>query len=283
MPALSLLLGGVLAAAAPAMPQAHAYREVDGHALTAYVFQPHAGRRAPHAAILLLHPGGWRAGEAAWEFEDARRFAALGLVAIAVDYRLAANGRSPADAIEDTCAAFAWTRTHAGMLGIDPHRVAGYGESAGGQLVAAAGAGLCPAGPSDTRPQLMLLVSPVLDTTRPIYASLLSDPRRAAAYSPLTHADGSLPPTLIVQGDADNVAPAALAKTFCTRARLAGATCELAHYPKLGHLLTRDLARQEEDIDPDPAALADAQDRQRQFLADHRFLTHTQAGKAISP
>jgi hypothetical protein len=82
---------------------------------------------------------------------------------------------------------------------------------------------------------------------------------------------------------ADNVAPAAVAKTFCTRARLAGTTCQLALYPELGHLLTRDLARQEEDIDPDPAALADARDRARQFLTDHRFLTHTEAGKAISP
>lgn len=283
MPVLSLLLGAALATATPVLPEAHAYPGADGQPLTAYVFRPPADRHVPRAAILLLHPGGWRAGEAAWEFGEARRFAAMGLVAIAVDYRLAADGHSLVDALADTCAAFAWTRSQAGTLGIDPARVAGYGESAGGQLVAAAGTGLCPAGTAAMRPQLMLLVSPVLDATQPIYASLLPAHAQAAAYSPLAHVDGTLPPTLVVQGDTDDVAPSAFAKTFCARARQAGAICQLALYPRLGHLLTRDLARQEEDIDPDPKALADAGDRQRAFLADHQFLTNDQAAKAISP
>ncbi|MEI7037332.1 alpha/beta hydrolase [Fulvimonas yonginensis] len=282
MPATSLLLGSLLALAAPAMPHAHAYREVTAHALKACVFQPGSPASAPRAAVLLLHPGGWRAGEAAWEFDEARRFAALGLVAVAVDYRLADGGSGPVDALAHTCAAFAWTRAHARALGVDPSRIAGYGESAGGQLVPAAGVGLCPGRTSTARPHLMLLASPLLDTTQPIYASLLCTPARAAAYSPLAHA-GAMPPTLVVQGEADNVAPAAAAKAFCAKASHAGGTCRLALYPKLGHLLTRDLLRQEADIDPDPQALADAGRRQRRFLAEHRLLTNDPAAKATSP
>jgi hypothetical protein len=37
-------------------------------------------------------------------------------------------------------------------------------------------------------------------------------------------------------------------------------------YPGLGHLLTRNLASQERDFDPDPAARADGVARQLAFL-----------------
>jgi len=39
-------------------------------------------------------------------FARAREFASRGAVAIAVEYRLAVDGRSPIDAVEDACAAF---------------------------------------------------------------------------------------------------------------------------------------------------------------------------------
>ena len=78
-------------------------------------------------------------------FERAKEFASRGIVAIAIDYRLSAGGAAPlainagptpVDSVEDACAAFAWARSRAGQLVIDPNRVAGYGVSAGGHLVA---------------------------------------------------------------------------------------------------------------------------------------------------
>jgi acetyl esterase/lipase len=45
-----------------------------------------------------------------------------------------------------------------------------------------------------------------------------------------------------------------------------GRTCDLHVYPGLGHLLTRNLANQESDFDPDPKARADG------IAQHHRFL-----------
>ena len=63
----------------------------------------------------------------------------LGMVGIAVEYhRLSGGATTPIEALADTCAALAWTRLNAARLGIDAHRVAAYGASAGGQLASAA-------------------------------------------------------------------------------------------------------------------------------------------------
>jgi hypothetical protein len=45
-----------------------------------------------------------------------------------------------------------------------------------------------------------------------------------------------------------------------------GGHCELAVYPGVGHLLTRNLANQESDFDPDPAARADGIAKELAFL-----------------
>ena len=100
-------------------PVAHVYREIDGMKLNAYVFMPsgEASRRQT-SAILLFHGGGWVAGSAAWTFDDARRFAALGMVAIAIDYRLAVGKSTPIEALDDTRVAFQWVRRQAAEFNI---------------------------------------------------------------------------------------------------------------------------------------------------------------------
>jgi acetyl esterase/lipase len=84
------------------------------------------------SAILLFHGGGWNAGSAEWVFEAAGRFASLGMVAVAVDYRLSKGNITPIEALDDTRAAFRWVRRKAAEFNIDPKHVAGYGVSAGG-------------------------------------------------------------------------------------------------------------------------------------------------------
>lgn len=287
--AAMLLATGATAAMQPvdSAPNHHVYRTVDGQSLGAYVFEPSAtAARTPRAAILLFHGGGWRGGSADWSFDDARRFAALGLVAIAVDYRLSADKLTPIDAFADTCAAFAWARRHATELKLDPERVAGYGVSAGGHLVASAGTLACPADTGtlqQTRPNAMLLVSPAVNTARDgWFRHLLQGRAEPSAYSPLEHADATTPPALIVQGEADTLTRPSGAKAFCERMHAAQATCELALYPNLGHLLTRKLDNQEDDFDPDPDALADAHRREQRFLADQGFLPTEPSSKATT-
>jgi acetyl esterase len=258
------------AAAAPAerAPRVFEYRVVGAETLHAFVFAPSTGAIAP--AILLFHGGGWSAGSADWVFPAAQRFADLGLVAIAIDYRLAGAKTTPVDALADTCAAFAWARSHAGELRLDPHRVAGYGVSAGGHLVAAAatvGCGTASDGQPVAGPDALVLWSPALDVAAdPYFVKILQGRSEARDASPIDHVHPSMPPVSIVEGEKDSLTPLAKARLFCDRVQEAGGRCELNVYPGLGHLLTRNLANQESDFDPDPVARQDAIEKQDRFL-----------------
>src|SRR3954454_6850253 len=93
-------------------PNIYPYREVDGKALKAYVFMPQ--KDVPlRPAVLLFHGGAWQLGDATWMFDRAKEFVRMGMVAIAIDYRLAVKGLSPIDGVEDACAAFTWARAQA--------------------------------------------------------------------------------------------------------------------------------------------------------------------------
>jgi acetyl esterase len=258
------------AAAVPVVrsPRVFEYGAAGGQTLHAFVFAPATKTSAP--AILLFHGGGWSAGSAEWVFPAAQRFAALGLVAIAIEYRLAGAATTPLDALADTCAAFAWARSHAGELRLDPHRVAGYGVSAGGHLVAAAatvGCGASSDGQPMGGPDALVLWSPALDVAAdPYYVRILQGRASPEDSSPLAHVHAAMPPVSIVEGAKDSLTPLAKAQLFCDRVRELGGRCELNVYPGLGHLLTRKLDDQENDFDPDPAARQDGIEKQDQFL-----------------
>ncbi len=134
--------------------------------------------------------------------------------------------------------------------------MAGYGVSAGGQLVAAAATLDLPGdGIDDTssKPDLLLLWSPALDVAADgWFARLLQGRANASDYSPLEHAGASTPPTCIINGDKDTLTPLAKAERFRDRVIQAGGVCELHVYPGVGHLLTRNLADQEETSIPTP-------------------------------
>ena len=151
-------------------PQVQTYREVDGQTLAAHVFAPadNDGETA-RPAILLFHGGGWSVSSPTWTFSAARRFAGHGMVAIAVQYRLADDQTTPIDALADVCAAFRWARSQATSLNLDTDRVVGYGVSAGGHLVSSTVTVGCPAvweGAPAAEPNALLLWSPALDMAR---------------------------------------------------------------------------------------------------------------------
>lgn len=246
-------------------PLTYTYREIDGAALDAFVFPPSARAAGARSnAILLFHGGGWSAGEPAWTFDAARRFAGLGLVAIAVQYRLSADEITPIEALDDACAALAWARAQHETLGLTG-RVAGYGVSAGGHLIAAAATVGCPDGVEG--PDALLLWSPAVNVAEDgWFRRMLKGRGRPEDYSPLEHVSPSTPPTSIVQGEKDTLTPLSGARRFCDRVLEAGGVCELNVYEGVGHLLTRNLANQESDFDPDPEARDDGIARHVQFL-----------------
>ena len=259
-------------------PRYYVYREVGGEPLNAYVFPPQGENSGkPTAAVLCFHGGGWVAGSAEWTAKEAKRFAALGLTAITVDYRLSEGKITPIEALDDTRAAFRWLRRHAAEFNIDPQRVAGYGVSAGGHLVAAAATLEAPGDGIDgtsSKPDLLLLWSPALDVAADgWFVRLLQGRSSAADYSPLQHAGAATPPSCIVNGDRDTLTPLSRAERFRDRVIQAGGVCELHVYPGVGHLLTRNLANQEDNFDPDPKFKADGIAQLERFLRERGFLS----------
>lgn len=258
-----------LAHADDAKPDSFVYRQVGNFSLKAYVFRP-AGSGNHRPAILMFHGGAWRLGVASWMFDRAKAFADKGIVAISIEYRLANNGLTPIEGVADACAAFAWVREHAKDLGIDSKRVAGYGVSAGGHLVAAAATLPMVEGKqvkSNERPNVMLLYSPALNMGQdPYFVSLMSDKAEAPKYSPSAYITKKLPPTMIIQGEQDSIVFAKDARTFRDAAVKEGAVCKLYIYPEVGHLLTRNLKVQYKDFAATPEDMADAKKKEDDFL-----------------
>jgi len=259
-----------VAAATHREPVKETYRTVDGRALEVHIFRPAPRGDRPLPAILSLHGGGWSAGGPEWVYASAQRFAQLGLVSLALQYRLADGTTTPIEALADTCAGLAWVRTNAERLGVDRNRVAAYGVSAGGHLATAAATLGCntPGGSmGNGGPDALLLWSPAVDVAASGWLQkILLGRATARDLSPVEHMPARVAPASIVQGAADNLTTLDGATRFCELARRNGNRCELNVYPNVGHLLTRNLGDQEDNFDPDPVARADGIARHTAFL-----------------
>ncbi|MBI2513193.1 MAG: alpha/beta hydrolase fold domain-containing protein [Opitutae bacterium] len=249
-------LRGILPPPAQAFaPRRIAYERVGETELQLHVFDAAAapatatraaGTSRARPAILFFFGGGWTHGTPIQFYPECAHFAARGFVAISADYRIAsAHDATPFDAAHDARAAVRWIRAHAAELGVDPERIVAAGASAGGHLAAASAlAGGDEDGAADqrsvsARPNALLLLYPVLDTSAAGYGHALFG-ERFAELSPLeamNTAPQRLPPTLIMVGDADRATPVATAKRFAALAQAAGRRCEVVVFPGGGHPL----------------------------------------------
>ncbi|MDR6639476.1 alpha/beta hydrolase [Paenarthrobacter nitroguajacolicus] len=95
-----------------------------------------AGAAAPRPALYLVHGGGMVSGTARQSMPGYMHLAeALGLVIVAVEYRLAPETPYPGP-VEDCAAGLKWTFENSEELGVDGNRVIVLGQSAGGGLAA---------------------------------------------------------------------------------------------------------------------------------------------------
>jgi acetyl esterase len=135
-------------------------RDLSAGGVPARLVRPHGGS-GPLPLLVYLHGGGWVIGDLETHDVLCRCLAAAaGCAVLAVDYRLAPEHRFPA-ALDDSVAALRWARANASALGADPGRIAVGGDSAGGNLAAAACLVLRDAG--EPQPALQLLIYPATD------------------------------------------------------------------------------------------------------------------------
>ncbi len=136
------------------------------------------GLLAPQSApvIVYFHGGGWTYGDLDTHDVPCRTLANFARCAVlSVDYRLGPENKFPA-AFEDCLAAVRWVAGQGGALGLDTARIAVAGDSAGGNLAAAAALAMRDEG---LRLAQQVLVYPALDM-------------RACASSHLEFASGYL-------------------------------------------------------------------------------------------
>ncbi|MEU8804740.1 alpha/beta hydrolase fold domain-containing protein, partial [Spirillospora sp. NPDC048819] len=111
---------------------------VDGPAgpLHARLYRPASTGPAP--ALVYFHGGGWMLGDVDSYDPVVRALAvASGVAWVSVGYRRPPEDPFPA-ALDDAVAATRWVAARAARLGLDPARIGVAGDSAGGQLAAAA-------------------------------------------------------------------------------------------------------------------------------------------------
>lgn len=226
------------------------YGRAGGESLKLDAYVPDGA--GPFPAVILVHGGGWTAGDKSGGPKKAliapmqEPLERAGFAWFSINYRLAPAHRYPA-CIEDVETAIRWVKAHAKEYRLDPKRIALSGESAGGHLVALA------AVRADDRTRLAAVVPfyGVFDLATRVtpgaalpanYVALfgrekadeptLAFLRNASAEA---HVKAGLPPFLLVHGNADERVPYAQSISFQARLRAVGVPCDLITIEGGGH------------------------------------------------
>ncbi len=114
-------------------------RAMDDGEIPLRVYIPAAARKNKLPVVLYFHGGGWCLGSAAnTDIISIGLCRAIPAIVVSVDYRLAPENPFPA-ALDDAVAAIGWVGKNTAEFNADPRRVYLAGDSAGGNLAAAAG------------------------------------------------------------------------------------------------------------------------------------------------
>lgn len=207
------------------------YKKTDQGELALHIYYPEerAGE-TERAVVVSFFGGGWSGGSPKQFYQQSSYFASLGMVAISAEYRVSNKHKTtPFVAVEDAKSVINWVRTHAKELKIDPNKIVASGGSAGGHLAACTavidGLDVETNGVS-SRPNLMILFNPVLDTTEKGYGSGKVK-GRTTEISPCHHVKTGIVPTLILHGTADTTVPFENAQRFERLMKEAGNECNL--------------------------------------------------------
>jgi len=181
--------------------------------------------------VLWVHGGAWRGGNK--DRCPAMRLVPRGYAAASISYRLSQEAIFPAQ-IHDVKAAVRWLRANAARCNLDADRIAAWGSSAGGHLVALLGtsggvkdlegnlgnpkfssrvqAVVDFFGPTDMLqigkfPSQIAHDAPDSPESRLLGGRALDHPDRARRANPITFVTKDDPPFLIMHGDRDETVP----------------------------------------------------------------------------
>jgi acetyl esterase/lipase len=197
--------------------------------------------------ILLLHGGGWSQGDRS----QLRGYGVLlgrrGYTCVASEYRLTGEALWPAQ-IEDVKCAVRYIRANAGDLGIDPDRLVVSGNSAGAHLSLMAAANAAGAfegkggndGVSSAVAACIAFYPPTgLDKREwggmPALFGKGAPEETMRQASPLTYANASFPPTLLIHGNKDELVPNSEVENMYDALNAAGVPVELHMFANQPH------------------------------------------------
>lgn len=234
-------------------PETLVYARRDGIDLSLDVYRP-AGQAK--AAVILLHGGGWRVGSKEAMARLAHALAGHGFVALAAQYRLLGQAPWPAP-IQDVKSAVRWARGNAASLGIDAHKIALEGFSAGAHLaLLAAGTNGVKDYSAKEDADEDAAVAGVIAFFPPIEfrigaagapgiseaSRLLEDQVNAAEAeraSPITHAKAGFPPACLLHGTDDHVVSHVTSQRMFDRLAAAGVAADLHLFAGHTHEFTQ--------------------------------------------
>ena len=210
------------------------------------------GGSSDRPAVLMLHHGGWTAGDKSTLSAQAQRLARAGFVVGNANYRLAPKSLFPASAHDARCA-LSFMRAHAAELHLDPNRVALLGYSAGANLAELVGLSAslpgppsdCPSGPTGAPAGVVAGAGPVdllhlsglgdSELARYLGVSKEEGPALWEAASPLRRVTAGTPPFLLVHGTGDAYVPSGQVVEFREALAARGNDVELLLLEGSGH------------------------------------------------
>jgi len=160
--------------------------------------------------VVFFHGGGLRQGDKSGSEHVGRAFAAGGVGAAIVNYRLSPEVAHPAH-VEDAARSVAWVRNHIGEYGGDPNRIFLAGHSAGAYLVSLLSTdprylkaqGLSPASLRGVVPisGFFWVEKVAPDRPKDVWGA---DPKLWPEASPAKYVSAEAPPTLFLYADGDD-------------------------------------------------------------------------------
>jgi acetyl esterase/lipase len=241
---ICLIIPNKLWAQKKAAPEIIVYKTVDTTKLKITIFKPEK-QDTSHAALVLIHGGGWNNGKPEAMYRHAKHFANRGLVVFTPGYRVRMRNKTTiVEAVEDALDAVAWVRAHAKEYNFDPDKIIVGGGSAGGHLAAETVFNKtvkCGASPEQFKANCLILFNPVLDVSKKGYGhkKVVEEAKSYGiqwkSLSPIGNIDSSWPPTMVMVGDKDKVLPKDIALKFERRMKKAKNDFSLKLYPDGEH------------------------------------------------